>query len=228
MRLVIATGSGWRAAPRDRRAAPGAISRSPRRSLLLDWRLGDAPGHRSRSTTCWLRTWSRCSSSWGRCRRCCCSRYREMPESRRDRSRCRSGLPSTRSSRSSRVNAGFIVWHVAPAYDAALAHWWLYDLMQATPAARVAALLVADRDPVLTRRADADRVRQAGLHRARHDPADARRAARGAGRPRALPGLRLRAAAGRARCDDGSADRGSEHRARQQDRAASPPSGWSS
>lgn len=30
------------------------------------------------------------------------------------------------------VNAGFIAWHVAPAYDAALAHWWLYDLMQAT------------------------------------------------------------------------------------------------
>jgi putative membrane protein len=29
------------------------------------------------------------------------------------------------------VNAGFIAWHVAPAYDAALAHWWLYDLMQA-------------------------------------------------------------------------------------------------
>jgi cytochrome c oxidase assembly factor CtaG len=30
------------------------------------------------------------------------------------------------------VNAGFIAWHVSPAYDAALAHWWLYDLMQAT------------------------------------------------------------------------------------------------
>ena len=30
------------------------------------------------------------------------------------------------------VNAGFILWHLAPAYDAALAHWWLYDLMQAT------------------------------------------------------------------------------------------------
>jgi putative membrane protein len=30
------------------------------------------------------------------------------------------------------VNAGFIAWHIAPAYDAALAHWWLYDLMQAT------------------------------------------------------------------------------------------------
>jgi putative membrane protein len=30
------------------------------------------------------------------------------------------------------VNAGFIAWHVTPAYDAALAHWWLYDLMQAT------------------------------------------------------------------------------------------------
>ncbi len=30
------------------------------------------------------------------------------------------------------VNAGFIAWHVAPAYDAALAHRWLYDLMQAT------------------------------------------------------------------------------------------------
>jgi putative membrane protein len=30
------------------------------------------------------------------------------------------------------INAGFIVWHVTPTYDAALAHWWLYDLMQAT------------------------------------------------------------------------------------------------
>src|ERR1035437_4625702 len=30
------------------------------------------------------------------------------------------------------VNAGFIVWHVTPAYDAALAHSWLYDLMQTT------------------------------------------------------------------------------------------------
>jgi putative membrane protein len=30
------------------------------------------------------------------------------------------------------VNAGFILWHVTPAYDAALANGWLYDLMQAT------------------------------------------------------------------------------------------------
>lgn len=30
------------------------------------------------------------------------------------------------------VNAGFIVWHLTPAYDAALANWWLYDLMQMT------------------------------------------------------------------------------------------------
>src|SRR5580704_16547170 len=30
------------------------------------------------------------------------------------------------------VNAGFIVWHLTPLYDAALAHGWLYDLMQAT------------------------------------------------------------------------------------------------
>jgi putative membrane protein len=30
------------------------------------------------------------------------------------------------------VNAGFIVWHLTPAYDAALAHALLYDLMQAT------------------------------------------------------------------------------------------------
>ncbi len=30
------------------------------------------------------------------------------------------------------VNAGFIAWHVTPAYDAALANWWLYDVMQAT------------------------------------------------------------------------------------------------
>jgi cytochrome c oxidase assembly factor CtaG len=30
------------------------------------------------------------------------------------------------------VNAGFIVWHVTPAYDAALANSWLYDLMQMT------------------------------------------------------------------------------------------------
>jgi cytochrome c oxidase assembly factor CtaG len=30
------------------------------------------------------------------------------------------------------VNAGFIVWHVTPVYDAALASGWLYDLMQAT------------------------------------------------------------------------------------------------
>jgi putative membrane protein len=30
------------------------------------------------------------------------------------------------------VNAGFIVWHLTPAYDAALGHGWLYDLMQTT------------------------------------------------------------------------------------------------
>ena len=30
------------------------------------------------------------------------------------------------------VNAGFIAWHLTPAYDAALASWWLYDLMQTT------------------------------------------------------------------------------------------------
>ena len=30
------------------------------------------------------------------------------------------------------VNAGFIVWHLTPAYDAALAQGWLYDLMQTT------------------------------------------------------------------------------------------------
>jgi cytochrome c oxidase assembly factor CtaG len=30
------------------------------------------------------------------------------------------------------VNVGFIAWHIAPAYDAALAHWWLYDVMQAS------------------------------------------------------------------------------------------------
>jgi cytochrome c oxidase assembly factor CtaG len=30
------------------------------------------------------------------------------------------------------VNVGFIAWHVTPVYDAALASWWLYDVMQAT------------------------------------------------------------------------------------------------
>jgi cytochrome c oxidase assembly factor CtaG len=30
------------------------------------------------------------------------------------------------------VNVAFIAWHVTPAYDAALAHWWLYDVMQLT------------------------------------------------------------------------------------------------
>ena len=30
------------------------------------------------------------------------------------------------------INAGFIVWHLTPAYDAALGRWWLYDLMQMT------------------------------------------------------------------------------------------------
>jgi putative membrane protein len=30
------------------------------------------------------------------------------------------------------LNAGFIAWHLTPAYDAALANGWLYDLMQAT------------------------------------------------------------------------------------------------
>src|SRR5579863_1765718 len=30
------------------------------------------------------------------------------------------------------VNAGFIVWHLTSAYDAALSSWGLYDLMQAT------------------------------------------------------------------------------------------------
>jgi cytochrome c oxidase assembly factor CtaG len=30
------------------------------------------------------------------------------------------------------VNAGFIVWHLAPVYDAALVQGWLYDLMQTT------------------------------------------------------------------------------------------------
>jgi len=28
------------------------------------------------------------------------------------------------------LNAGFIAWHVTPAFDAALAHVWLYDLME--------------------------------------------------------------------------------------------------
>jgi cytochrome c oxidase assembly factor CtaG len=30
------------------------------------------------------------------------------------------------------VNVAFIAWHVTSVYDAALAHWWLYDVMQAT------------------------------------------------------------------------------------------------
>ena len=30
------------------------------------------------------------------------------------------------------LNATFIAWHVSPIYDAALANWWLYDLMQAS------------------------------------------------------------------------------------------------
>jgi cytochrome c oxidase assembly factor CtaG len=30
------------------------------------------------------------------------------------------------------LNATFIAWHVTPIYDAALASWWLYDLMQAS------------------------------------------------------------------------------------------------
>ena len=30
------------------------------------------------------------------------------------------------------VNAGFIVWHLTPAYDAALQQGWVYDLMQTT------------------------------------------------------------------------------------------------
>jgi cytochrome c oxidase assembly factor CtaG len=30
------------------------------------------------------------------------------------------------------LNATFIAWHVTPIYDAALANWWLYDLMQAS------------------------------------------------------------------------------------------------
>jgi putative membrane protein len=30
------------------------------------------------------------------------------------------------------LNAVFIAWHVAPAYDAALTNWWLYDLMEAS------------------------------------------------------------------------------------------------
>jgi len=30
------------------------------------------------------------------------------------------------------INAAFIAWHLTPAYDAALEHWWLYDLMQAS------------------------------------------------------------------------------------------------
>jgi len=30
------------------------------------------------------------------------------------------------------VNAGFIVWHITPAFDAALSNRWLYDAMQAT------------------------------------------------------------------------------------------------
>ena len=30
------------------------------------------------------------------------------------------------------INVGFIAWHLTSTYDAALAHWWLYDAMQAT------------------------------------------------------------------------------------------------
>jgi cytochrome c oxidase assembly factor CtaG len=30
------------------------------------------------------------------------------------------------------VNVGFIAWHIAPVYDAALAQWWLYDVMEAS------------------------------------------------------------------------------------------------
>ena len=30
------------------------------------------------------------------------------------------------------INAGFLIWHVTPTYDAALENWWLYDLMQVT------------------------------------------------------------------------------------------------
>jgi cytochrome c oxidase assembly factor CtaG len=30
------------------------------------------------------------------------------------------------------LNAAFIAWHVTPIFDAALANWWLYDLMQAS------------------------------------------------------------------------------------------------
>jgi cytochrome c oxidase assembly factor CtaG len=30
------------------------------------------------------------------------------------------------------LNATFIAWHVTPTYDAALANWWLYDLMEAS------------------------------------------------------------------------------------------------
>jgi cytochrome c oxidase assembly factor CtaG len=30
------------------------------------------------------------------------------------------------------INVGFIAWHLTSTYDAALAHWWLYDSMQAT------------------------------------------------------------------------------------------------
>ncbi|HVC03391.1 MAG TPA: cytochrome c oxidase assembly protein [Candidatus Acidoferrales bacterium] len=30
------------------------------------------------------------------------------------------------------LNATFIAWHISPTYDAALASWWLYDLMEAS------------------------------------------------------------------------------------------------
>ena len=30
------------------------------------------------------------------------------------------------------INVAFIVWHLTPTFDTALAHWWLYDLMEAS------------------------------------------------------------------------------------------------
>ena len=30
------------------------------------------------------------------------------------------------------INVAFIAWHLTPTFDAALAHWWLYDLLEAS------------------------------------------------------------------------------------------------
>ena len=129
---------------------------------------GSRRSRRSPSITCSRPTCSRCSSSWGRCRRSCSSRCRGT----RDRPRpCRQPLRLAVHPVVAivAVNAGFIAWHVTPGVRRGARQLVAVRPDAGEPAAGIAAVLVADRHSVLTARESAHRVRQARVHRPRHD-----------------------------------------------------------